>query len=112
MDVCVDLVRSWTRFEICLVAMVTRVGICCYGYQSWILLLLRAPEISESSSDTLFLSLFLALDLFLFCFAPHNLSLAILPAVLHYNVYSRFVNLVRRRWAKGPFSNILYKSQF
>lgn len=49
-DSYVALVRSWTRFEICLVpivAMVTRVGICCYGYLSWILLLLWAQEISK-----------------------------------------------------------------
>lgn len=65
-DAYVDLVRSWTRFEICLVpivAMVTGVGTCCYGYLSWILLLLWAQEISKTSSDTLFLSLLLNLDL-------------------------------------------------
>lgn len=75
-----DLVRSWTLFEICLVdmvAMVSRVGICCYGYQSWILLLLCAPEISKFSSDSLFLPLLLTLDIFcfvLFCFTPYSLS--------------------------------------
>lgn len=82
--VCVDLVRNWTRFEICLVAivaMVTRVRICCYGYQSWNLLLPWSPEISKSSSDTLFLFLHLALDLSSVLLPPQSHSLAILPDV-------------------------------
>lgn len=93
MDACVDLVRSWTRFEIFLVpivAMVTGVVICCYGYLSWIWLLLWAQEISKSSSDTLFLSLLLDLHLS-FVLLP-ILSFVILPAVLHHNIYSRFVS--------------------
>lgn len=75
--VCVNLVRNWTRFEICLVAivaMVTRVRICCYGYQSQNLLLPWAPEISKSSSDTLFLFLHLALDLSSVLLPPESLS--------------------------------------
>lgn len=92
-DACVDLVRNWTRFEISLVpivAMVTGVGICCHGYLSWIWQLLWAQEISKSSSDTLFLSILLDLDLSLVLLPI--VRLVILSDVLRYNIYSRFVS--------------------
>lgn len=98
----------------------------CHGFQSWNLLLWLSEldfAVAMRTRDFKILYWFLVfaspLDFgyFLFCFVLLpivflSLSLAILPVVLHYNIYSRFVNLVRGRWTKGAFSDVLYKYRF